>query len=301
VLIVNPFASSVTARGRVVIQKALSADNDLTVLETSRRSHATRFAQDAAQRGADVVVALGGDGTINEVANGLAGTACALAPLPGGSTNVFSRSIGVPNDPIEATAVLVGSLERGSMRRVGLGSVNGRYFLFHTGVGFDAAVVRSVEKRGDIKRWAGHPLFVWSALNTWTRGYDRRRPQLNVQFPDGRSTAGGFAVVLNTNPYTYLGNRPIELLPDADFDTGLGIVVFRELHSTTFLLALAGALQGRGLHSSRTIETATALASVSIESADEGGVPYQVDGDDLGDARRLAFRHEPACLNLVIP
>ncbi len=99
-LIVNSSASSVTARARVVIAKALSADHEVTVAETSRRGHATRLAQGAANEGTEVVVVLGGDGTLNEAANGLAGTTTALAPLPGGSTNVFSRTIGLPDDPI---------------------------------------------------------------------------------------------------------------------------------------------------------------------------------------------------------
>src|SRR6476620_5597248 len=160
-LVVNASASSVTARGRVVIQKALSADHSVTMAETKRRGHAMRLAQGAANDGIDVVVCLGGDGTLNEVANGVAGTATALAPLPGGSTNVFARTIGYPNDPIEATGVLVGALARRQIRRVGVGRVNGRAFLFHTGVGFDAAVVAAVEERGELKRWAGHPLFMW--------------------------------------------------------------------------------------------------------------------------------------------
>src|SRR5207253_9329453 len=130
-LIVNSSASSVTARGRVVIQKALSADHEVTLAETNRRGHATRLAQGAAREGVDAVVALGGDGTLNEVANGLAGTDTALAPLPGGSTNVFARTIGLPNDPIEATGALLSGLETGHIDDVGLGSLNGRYFLFH--------------------------------------------------------------------------------------------------------------------------------------------------------------------------
>src|SRR4029453_3807917 len=142
-LLVNSVASSVTPRSRVVIGKALSADHDVPVAETSPRGHAPPPAPGA--RGA------GGAGTLNEAANGLAGTATALAPLPGGSTNVFARTIGLPNDPIEATGVLLDPLARHSIRRVGLGSVNGRYFLFHTGVGFDAAVVEQVERRSALK------------------------------------------------------------------------------------------------------------------------------------------------------
>src|SRR5918999_2240408 len=141
VLLVNSKASSVTPRSRVVIGKALSADHEVTAAETSRRGHASRLAKGAAAAGTEVVVVLGGDGTLNEAANGLAGTGCALGVLPGGSTNVFARTIGLPNDPIEATGALLDALARGSVRPVGLGSVNGRYFLFHTGMGYDAAVV----------------------------------------------------------------------------------------------------------------------------------------------------------------
>src|SRR5687767_3800170 len=134
-LLVNSSASSVTARSRVVIQKALAADHEVTLAETTRRGHASHLARGAAATGTEVVVVLGGDGTLNEAANGLAGTACALAPLPGGSTNVFARTIGLPNDPIESVGVLLEALEHRSIRSVGLGSVDGRYFLFHLGLG----------------------------------------------------------------------------------------------------------------------------------------------------------------------
>ncbi|HTH04701.1 MAG TPA: diacylglycerol kinase family protein, partial [Ilumatobacteraceae bacterium] len=181
-----------TARSRVVIQKALSADHDVTLAETNRRGHATRLAQGAAAEGVDVVAVLGGDGTQNEAANGLAGTQTALATLPGGSTNVFARTIGLPNDPIEATGVLLDALAKRSIRRIGLGSVNDRYFLFHTGVGFDAAVVGRVERQATLKRWAGHPLFVWAGLTTWLRGYDRRHPHFGLTFPDGEAVPDGY-------------------------------------------------------------------------------------------------------------
>ena len=125
----------------MVIRKALSADHEVTLAETTRRGHATRLAMGAAAAGTDVVVVLGGDGTLNEAANGLAGTDTALAPLPGGSTNVFARQLGLPDDPIGATGLLLEALDQDRCRSIGLGVVNGRYFLFHVGIGFDAAVV----------------------------------------------------------------------------------------------------------------------------------------------------------------
>jgi diacylglycerol kinase family enzyme len=300
-LLVNASASSVTARARVVIQKALSADHDLKVAETSRRGHASRLAQGAAASGSDVVVVLGGDGTLNEAANGLAGTTTALGVLPGGSTNVFARTIGMATDPIEATGQLVASLASGSRRRIGLGSANGRYFLFHVGIGFDAAVVEQVEKRGALKRYAGHPLFVWAAVLTWARHYDRTRPRFAVRFADGSLVDDGyFGICLKTSPYTYLGNRPLLVGREAKLDSRLVMVTFRSLRLATLLGAAASALRsGRRLRRDRMVDQRSDLDVLTVTG--HGAFPYQVDGDYLGEVEQLTLRYEPDCLDLVMP
>ena len=298
-LIVNSSASSVTARGRVVIQKALSADHEVRVAETNRRGHATRLAQGAANQGVDVVVCLGGDGTLNEVANGLAGTDTALAPLPGGSTNVFARTLGLPNDPIEATGALVDLLARGRIAPVGLGSVNGRYFLFHVGLGFDAVVVQQVERRAALKRYASHPLFIYAAFATWFRYYDRSRPRFALHFADGSIVDDGyFAICLNTNPYTYLGNRPFDIAPEATLDRGLSVLTLRSLSLPVLLGAASSALGlGRDLRHHRRVDLRSDLDKLVVQGY--GPFPYQVDGDYLGETEHLEFRHEPAVLRLV--
>lgn len=300
-LIVNAYASSVTARGKVVIQKALSADHDVTVAETSRRGHATRLALGATTTGTDVVVVLGGDGTLNEAANGLAGSDTALAALPGGSTNVFARTIGLPNDPIEATGDLLEALAADSIQRVGLGSVNGRYFLFHVGMGFDAAVVAQVEKRSALKRYAGHPLFVYSGFATWMRHYDRSRPRFSVTHADGTVIDDAYlAICLNTNPYTYLGNIPLDLAPEATLDRGLSMVTLRTLAFAKTMRIIGSALGGgKHLRASRWTDHRVDLDHVVVEGY--GPFPYQVDGDHLGDAEHLEIRHEPNVLRLVMP
>lgn len=310
-LIVNPSASSVTARTRIVIQKALSADHRLEVAATTRRGHATRLAQSAANDGMDVVVVLGGDGTLNEAANGLAGTDTALAALPGGSTNVFARTIGLPDDAVEATGALLDAIEAASIRRIGLGAINDRYFLFHAGIGFDAAVVEQVERRGGLlKRFAGHPLFIAATVDTWVRHYDHRQPAFRVASrslgemdpPDASAGVPGvFTVCLNTDPYTYLGTRGLSLVPEATLDTPLAIVTFRSLSPARLLPVFAGALGiGRATAgSSSSIDVRRDVVASTISASRP--VPWQVDGDHLGEATTLTVRHEPNALDLVVP
>jgi len=323
-LVVNSFASSVTARNTVIVHRALSRTHEVQIVETNRRGHATRFAQDAAHRGVDLVISFGGDGTLNEVATGVAGTETALGVLPGGSTNVFARTIGLPNDPVAASNLLVNGLADpdANIRSVGLGRVNGRFFCFHTGIGYDAAVVRTVETRASLKRWAGHPLFIYAALKTWMFGYDRSHPHFTVATdgaiggpggldvdssgqnptrfdPPRRVDDGYFTVVLNTNPYTFLGNRPLDLSPKAGFDKPLVAVTFRTMSARVILRTLAGALRGGGVEPSEHVTRFDDVHELIIEH--HTPFPYQVDGDYLGETGRLHFRHVPDAVKLLFP
>ena len=298
-LIVNSFATSVTARNTVVIQRRLARDHDVELVETNRRGHATRFAFDAARRNIDVVVGFGGDGTLNEVATGIANTDTALGVLPGGSTNVFARTIGLPNDPVAAAELLAGGVDVGDLRPIGLGQVNGRFFCFHTGIGYDAAVVAAVERRASLKRWLGHPLFITAAVSTWLRGYDRAEPHFQVHSATGVIDDGFFTIVLNTNPYTYLGNRPLDLSPAATLDRGLVAVTFRTMKATAILRSLAGALRGGGVKPTDYLDEQIDLDELVIESTEP--FPYQLDGDYLGEADRLMFQHVPNAVRLVFP
>jgi diacylglycerol kinase family enzyme len=298
-LVVNSFASSVTARNTVVVQRRLGREHDVELVETNRRGHATRFAFDAARRGFDVVVGFGGDGTLNEVATGIAGTDAALGALPGGSTNVFARTIGLPNDPVAAAGLLAAGIDAGNIQPIGLGRVNGRFFCFHTGAGFDAAVVAAVERRASLKRWLGHPLFITAAVGTWLRGYDRAKPHFRVISRERTIDDGYFTIVLNINPYTYLGNRPLDLSPAATFDRGLVAVTFRTMKASAILRSLAGALRGGGVTPTAYVDEQVDVDELVIEA--EESFPYQLDGDYLGEVRRLEFRHVPDAVSLVFP
>jgi len=315
-LVVNSFASSVTARNMVIVHRALSRDHDVQLVETNRRGHATRYAQDAAHRGLDLVISFGGDGTLNEVATGVAGSDTSLGVLPGGSTNVFARTIGLPNDPVAAVDLLVAALRdpSRSIRPIGLGRVDGRFFCFHTGVGYDAAVVRTVEQRAYLKRWAGHPLFIYAALHTWLVRYDRKQPHFTVAADasigghgdDGTPSTGTkfvhdgyFTIVMNTNPYTFLGNRPLDLSPNATLDRPLVAITFRTMSARAIFASLAGALRGGGITPNEHVAVFDAVDELVIEGASR--FPYQVDGDYLGETNRLHFRHVPDAVRLVFP
>jgi diacylglycerol kinase family enzyme len=317
-LIVNPIASSVTRRALIVIQKALASDHELTVAETTRKGQAIRLAHGAARAGADVVVALGGDGTINEVANGVLGEACGIAPLPGGSTNVFARAVGYPNDAIEATGVLLEALgaERSIMASVGM--ANERAFLFHCGAGFDASVVDRVEQRGQLKRYMGHPWFIASTLTAWFSGdtdsgdtdqgdsgqgdsdQGERRVGFIVETADGRRATGiKQMVALNTRPYTYLGTKPIDLAPEARLDTPLSILALSSLSPKMIPVVARALRRPGGLPDRGSAHHWTGVQAATVTS--NRPVLYQLDGELIGPVTELRLSHRPEALRLMVP
>jgi diacylglycerol kinase family enzyme len=300
-LIVNETATAVTARRRVLVQRVLGVDHKLEVAETSRRGHAARIARGAALDGVEAVVVLGGDGTLSEAADGLAGTATALAPLPGGSTNVFARSIGVAYDPVQAAEQLVVSLVRGNFHRIGLGFAEGRRFLFHAGLGLDAAVIAQVERRSFLKRYGTHPLFVATTIDTWLRHFDHRRPRFRVELGDGEVVGdSAFAVVSNQRPWAYLGKRPIVLAPEAGLDVPLTVTLFRSMDLSMLVGGAAAALNGgqRLMHHPKVAQRAGVR---ELTVVGYGPFPWQVDGDYLGDTERLTITWQPDALTIVTP
>jgi len=190
-------------------------------------------------------------------------------------------------------------LDRGSIERIGLGRVNDRYFLFHAGIGFDAAVVEQVERRSDLKRYLSHPLFVYAAIKTWFRHFDRAHPHFEVVFDDDRGVPGFFTLCMNTNPYTYLGSIPLDIAPEATLDRGLTIVTVKSMRLDHILRLAVDALTGSGLRSSRHIDYRPDVERVTLRS--DTPFPYQVDGDFLGQVTSLEFSHEPDALMLVRP
>ena len=218
-IIVNPYASTVSDGLRHLVVHALQGRFEVDAVDTESRGHATELCREAAQEGYDVVVAFGGDGTVNEAANGLLGSPTPLTCLPGGSANVFGKMLGIPGDLVDATEHLLGMADDWRVHRVDLGVVNGRCFTFASGLGLDASVVQRVDARPRLKARLGPWFFTWVAVSTFARRYLLRPPRLHTHLA-GEEHSGVTAVIQNGSPFTYFRDRPIEIADDAKLDSG---------------------------------------------------------------------------------
>jgi len=293
-LIVNAAAQTVTRYSRDVIAGALASEFAVDLVETKGPGHAAELAADAVGGRTDVVVALGGDGTINEAVNGLAGTDVPLGVLPGGGANVFARSIGLPRDPVEATGVLLERLLE-PPRLIPLGRIGDRWFHSNCGIGIDATIVRRVETRQFAKRMTGDLFFVWSAMRAFLGEFDRRRAHLTVTM-DAETTEGVFTLVVqNLDPFTYLGDRPIRLCPGATLEGGLDAVAMRTMRTTSVAGVLVGAF-GSGAPERRGAVHGHDLRSLVV--AADRPLPTQIDGEYLGERDRAEIRSVPGALRV---
>lgn len=306
VLVVNPKATATTAAGRDVLAHALASQVKLEIVETDYRGHALAAAARAAVEGADLVVAHGGDGTVNEVVNGLlmngvSGAVPKLGIVPGGSANVFARALGLPCNPIEAAHQLLLAIAEGRNRMVGLGRVesNGspsRWFTFSAGVGWDADVVADVDARRG-KR-ASPALYARVAVARYLRPH---HPQLRltVQLPGEEPIEGMRLVFLsNTDPWTYLGSRPIHLNRGCDLDSGLGLFALSSMRLPTVLRHLRQAISRKGETHGRKLLRRDDVERVTVSS--EAPVRVQCDGDLIGERTSVEFTAVPKALSVVV-
>ena len=306
-VISNPRATATTAGQRDVLVHALSADAKLEVEETANRGHAAALACRAMRDGVDAVVALGGDGTVNEVVNGLLTDGVhpevpALGVVPGGSTNVFARALGLPNDPVEATSVLIDAMACGRTREIGLGRADDRWFLFTAGLGYDAAVVAAVEAHRRRGRRSTHTLYVRTAVRTFF-AQDRRQPAITLEWPNGATVDGlHMAVVTNCDPWTFLGSRPVSPTPQASFDNGLDIYARTRMGTAGIVWS---AVQMTRARVSRQLRLPTFGVRVEHDTRDfvlrsRRPLPFQVDGDALDLRERVRFQAVNAAIQVFL-
>ena len=170
-IIVNPYATTVSDRLKNLVVYALQGRYEVEAVSTEAQNHATEIGREVRDHGYDIVVAFGGDGTLNEVANGLAGTDVPVSVLPGGSTNVVCRTLGIPNDVVDATEHLLALADEWAPRKIDLGAVDERHFVFSCGVGIDATVVKRVDAHPRLKSRAGPYYYSWAAISAFYRSY----------------------------------------------------------------------------------------------------------------------------------
>lgn len=303
-LIVNPIASSMSARRRADVEARLGSVHPMDTVVTRARGHARELAAAAAAEGIEVVAVAAGDGTLNEAADGLIGTATALAPLPGGSTNVFARAVGYSKHLDRATEQVMAALAADGVRRIGVGAADGRHFLFHLGVGFDAAVVAHMEALSPrVKRVAAHPAFAAQTVRTLVSGFDRANPTVHVAAPDGPHHSSFFTVVSNVAPYSFVGPRRMLLTRDAALDRALAVTSLTRFRLTDVARAFGSAVAGaRHLGNGREVVQLHDVTELRLTAAQPGTeLPWQVDGDYLGTVAALHVRFVPDALSVVLP
>jgi len=301
-VISNPRATATTVRQRDVLVHALAADAKLDLEETANRGHAAALACRAMREGFDAVIALGGDGTVNEVVNGLLtdgvhGGVPALGVVPAGSTNVFARALGLPNDPIDSVSIMLDALAHRRTRPIGLGRADARWFVFAAGFGYDAQVVANVEDHRRRGRTSTHSLYVRTAVRTFFQ-QDRRQPTITLRIGDDAPIDGlHMALVTNCDPWTFLGNRPVSPTPQASFDSGL------DVYSRT-RMGTPGVLWGTGKMMWATRPTSFGARIdhdlSRFELSASRPLAFQVDGDYLDQRSSVRFTAVPQALRVYV-
>ena len=292
VLIVNPNASGVTPDLTVAVEDALRATGELETVLTERPLHAAEIAEAVSRGDAERIYIFSGDGGYNEVVNGLEAD-LPVGFIPGGSTSVFPRALGVPRDPVAAARALAASPAE---RRISLGRVNGRRFTFSGGFGVDAELVRRVDALGRARGKRANDLaFARTLAGIFAESRARFPPAMEVE---GLGRVA-FALVANGHPYSYVGRIPLRIAPKAKFELGLDLVAPRELMARRLPQVAAWALAGKGQQRSPHVLYVHDADEVVVRA--DRPMPLQVDGEDLGDAEEAHFEAERSALRVLVP
>ncbi len=307
-LIVNPYATTVSDRLKNLVVYALQGRFEVETVSTEAQNHAIEIGREVRDHGYDVVVAFGGDGTLNEVANGLAGTDVPVSVLPGGSTNVVCRTLGIPNDVVDATEHLLALADEWAPRKIDLGMVDDRHFVFSCGAGIDATVVRRVDAHPKLKSRVGPYYYAWAAISAFYRTYRHRRDPVRLRVEvDGESAEGITAIGQNSDPLTYFGRRPVRVCEQVAIDDGaLSVAVLRRAAQRDMptLISRLFSEKRPGSHH-RQIDCFGGVGEATIRSVSQTKdgearpFPVQVDGDYIGEKTELTLRAAPGALTIV--
>jgi diacylglycerol kinase family enzyme len=290
-VIVNPYATTVSDRLKNLVVYALQGRYEVEAIDTRGKNDATNISREAALEGYDVVVAFGGDGTVNEAANGLQGSETPLSCLPGGATNVYCKMLAIPGDIVDATEHLLRVADDFNPRPVDLAKVNDRWFTFSAGLGLDASVVARVDAHPKLKSRLGAYYFTYSAVKTFTRDYIVRPPQMEAELPDGTRFRGVSALVQNGDPYTYFNGMPLHAAEGAELDSGTlaGIVLRRSTPTIIPGIAYRLLTPRARVVKHRAVDAFAGVDGLTIRSADGDPIALQVDGDYIGTVDQAEF------------
>ncbi|CAN5437911.1 diacylglycerol kinase family protein [soil metagenome] len=307
-IIVNPYATTVSDRLKNLVVYALQSRYEVEAIMTEAKDHANEIGREAHDGGYDLVVAFGGDGTLNEVANGLAGTDIPLTMLPGGSTNVVARTLGIPNDVVDATEHLLGLADDFRPRKIDLGLVGERHFLFAAGAGLDAMVVKRVDAHPKLKTKAGDWYYTWAAVTGFNRHYLLGNPaRLRLESEQGM-VEGLTTIVQNSDPYSYYGKHQLRVCEGAALDNGtLSIAMLKRAalrDMPTVMARTLGISDRLPTINHRQIDHFEGLREATIRSVASGSdrpipFPVQVDGDYIGDVTELEIGIDVGALTIV--
>ncbi len=266
-----------------MIDVAAAAGWEVETVATDREGRATKLARDAAERGVDVVVVYGGDGTLNEAVNGLAGTRTAVAILRGGTANVWAKETHVPKDAVKAMRVIVA----GERRAVDLGVANGRYFLLMCGVGLDAAIVERVGAR--TKRRLGAFAYIVSGARAV---FGTKAWRTDVAIDGTHEPSLYWLLAGNTRSYGGM----VEITHRALADDGLLDIALMRRGGVLRVIADGVRVLLRRHDRSSNVRYSRAR---SLEIA-APGIPIQLDGEACG-VTPLRLEVAPLALNVIVP
>jgi diacylglycerol kinase family enzyme len=282
-----------------LVVRSLAGLVELDVERTQYRGHARELAA-AARR--ELVIVLGGDGSVNEVVNGVMSRADGkplVAVIPGGGANVLARALGLPVDAAAAIRRVREVIAAGRYRTIGLGLAGDRYFTFSAGLGMDAEVVGEVDRlRGEGRRESAS-LFMRTIVRQYYRGTDRRQPALTLE-RDGEPPVGDLfmTIITNRSPWTYFRSRALLPVPRPDFRSGLDLLALRSLRPTTIVSAVGQMLYVRS-RPPRGRQILSVLGSESLTLRSARPIAFQADGEYLGETEAVKFQFVPHALRVA--
>jgi diacylglycerol kinase family enzyme len=306
-LVANTFATSTDDAIQTRVVSELSKHLDITAVNTSARNDAIEIARSAQQQGFELVIGLGGDGTVNEIANGLLldgpnPEGPLLAAIPGGNGNVFARNMGLSENPMEAAAQILSSIQNRKFQEIGVGRIAtnniSRWFLFNAGIGLDAAVLAEMEARRASGKTVSDFAYATLALRELFARTDRKHGSISLVSDSSEVQRNAhFALIVNLAPWAYLGSKPLNPLPSASHHTALDVYAPTSLSVSAVLRLASRAIAGKSAENDRNVIALTNQKQVHIQA--ESPLWIQVDGDVIAQSTELTATHIPNALRVL--